>query len=308
MQALLLSLSGSFFAIILVLWLFEQERKKNRYSPYTEKMLRSPGYSLNSKLQDKADDLLLPMLIICFFPFLMVYVTKDVNLETRLVTSLIFIVPCIWSVINIFKSFKEMRNLRLGLEGEVYTGQELNYLMRQGAWVYHDIPYKYGNIDHIVISKAGIFTVETKAVSKPINEKGGKDAVVKVKNEALVFPHFTTSEPIDQAKLHAKELKKYLKKKTGNDYPVFSIVALPGWYVQKLDKHKNGFLVVNPARGKGIERYMKATRIAENDLNRAVSEIEEFARTVVAKSDITDPDANNKYSFFLKRKTEEQRL
>ncbi len=308
MQTFLLSVTGAVLIVVLVLWLFERERKKNRFSPFTEKMLRSPGYTLSKQLQDKGDEFLLPILILGFVPFFLVHFLKDVNFETRMFVGIIFSIPFIWALRKVSTLFKVMRNLKLGLEGEIYTGQELNYLMRQGAWVYHDIPYKYGNIDHIIISKAGIFTVETKAVRKPINDKGGKEAKVIVKNETLVFPHFTTSKPIAQAKLHSAELKKYLKKKTGIDYPIYPIVALPGWFVTNSDKNKKGFLVVNPERGKGIERYMRANRMSENDLNRAVSEIEEFARTVVSKSDITDPDAKNKYSFFLNRKPQEQRL
>ena len=307
MQTFLLSVTGAFLIIPLVLWLFEQERKKNRFSPFTEKMLRSPGYSLNKQLEEKGDDLLIPFMIVALFPFLLVHFLKGANFETRLVAGFIFLLPMVWAINKIRKDFKEIRKLRLGFEGEVYTGQELNYLMRQGAWVYHDIPYKYGNIDHIIVSKAGIFTVETKAVRKPANDKGGKEAKVSVKNGSLVFPHFTTAEPIEQAKRHSRYVKKFLLRKTGHNYPVYAVVSLPGWYVDS-GKNKNGFLVVNPMRGRGIEKYLQDERIPENELNRAVVEIEEFARSVVSSTDITDPDANSKYSFFLNRKHEETKL
>jgi len=49
--------------------------------------------------------------------------------------------------------------LGLGREGEEYTGQELNFLMSKGAIVYHDIPYIYGNIDHVVIALDKIFAI-----------------------------------------------------------------------------------------------------------------------------------------------------
>jgi hypothetical protein len=311
MQTFFLSLTGAVLMVVLVLWLFERERKKNRFSPFTEKMLRSPGYTLSNQLQDKGDELLIPILMLSFVPFILVHFLKDANYETIISTGIIFLLPFLWGIRKVCSLFKEIRNLRLGLEGEIYTGQELNYLMRKGAWVYHDIPYKYGNIDHIIISKSGIFTVETKAVRKPMNDKGVKEYEVKVENETIIFPHFTTTKPIKQAKLHSSELIKYLKKKTGNDYPVFSIVALPGWKVSqphKYDKSKKGYLVVNPKRSMFLEEYMDGNRMSEDMLDIAVREIEEFARSVETNTNITDPDAKKNYSFFLNRKPQEQKL
>lgn len=45
---------------------------------------------------------------------------------------------------------------RLGLLGERAVGEELNHLMRQGAYVFHDVPTaSYGNADHVVIAPKG---------------------------------------------------------------------------------------------------------------------------------------------------------
>src|SRR5690606_37340526 len=101
-----------------------------------------------------------------------------------------------------------------------YTGQELNFLMRQGAWVFHDIPYKYGNIDHIVVSKGGVFVVETKAVRKPVGEDGKRKSKVSASGGKLHFPHHVTQAPIQQAKRHAEYVSEFLVRKTGKNYPV----------------------------------------------------------------------------------------
>ena len=67
--------------------------------------------------------------------------------------------------------FQEIQNqvirLHQGVEAEIATGQELSLLMRDGAWVFHDIPYQYGNIDHVIVSRGSIFAIETKGYSKP---------------------------------------------------------------------------------------------------------------------------------------------
>ena len=75
-------------------------------------------------------------------------------------------------ILFLFRSYyrlKKRRNLRLGYEGEIAVGQELNQLMLQGKHVYHDFPADKFNIDHIVVGRSGIFAVET----KPINYLGG---------------------------------------------------------------------------------------------------------------------------------------
>ena len=54
-----------------------------------------------------------------------------------------------------------MDRLRLGLDAELAVGQELDQLMRQGAAVFHDFPADKFNIDHIVISRGGVFAIET---------------------------------------------------------------------------------------------------------------------------------------------------
>ncbi len=75
--------------------------------------------------------------------------------------------------------------------------------MRTGALVYHDIPYQNGSVGHIIVSKAGIFTVATEAVAMPLkgsNDGGVNDTKVVVKDDTLVFPHCTISEPIEIGK------------------------------------------------------------------------------------------------------------
>ncbi|MBN1547047.1 MAG: NERD domain-containing protein [Syntrophaceae bacterium] len=57
------------------------------------------------------------------------------------------------------------KNYRLGYEGEMATGQELNMLMLEGYHVFHDFPADRFNIDHIVVSPNGVIAIETKAKS-----------------------------------------------------------------------------------------------------------------------------------------------
>lgn len=285
--------------IIAILLTVKTERKKNRYSPFSEPMLRSPGYSLSRKIDTLNDNVVDNLLLALILPLIASLAYSNLHLGwfgTILFTLIVGIV-FIFALKKLVNLFKEIRNYRLGLDGEIYTGQELNYLMREGAWVYHDIPYQYGNIDHVVVSKGGIFCVETKARRKP-----HKEYKVKFDGEKLAYPDYKTDEPIKQAKRHAEYLYKHLLEKTGFKFPVIPIVALPGWYVEVDKTKRNDVLVITPKRGQFLTKNVKEEQIPGDKLPLANGLIESYARDIESDADLTDPNAHEKYSFLFKRK------
>lgn len=310
MVFLFFQLFGVLALVAIVYFLIFRERKKNRYSPFTEPSLRSPGYSLSKQLEDLHDELFVPFALVALVPVVSYFAVKD--LETGIAKILVIVVFAgmfVLAIKKIMSLWKKTRNIRLGLDGEVYTGQELNYLMRKGAWVYHDIPYKYGNIDHVVVSQGGVFVIETKSCRKPQSKLGGRDAKVTVKNDCLKFPHYSTSSPITQAKRHASYLEKELKDKLKEDIPVFPVIALPGWYVDLQDEgKKHGYFVMNPKRGAALMKFVQQNRIVLGVQEKVVAHIEKYARSVLSNTDSSDPDANKKFNLLLDRKPEEKKL
>jgi hypothetical protein len=209
----------------------------------------------------------------------------------------ICLILVIFYSIQITRIYHKLKVVRLGYLGEFYTGQELNYLMRDGAYVYHDIPYKYGNIDHIIVSTGGVFVVETKAVRKPSTDEGARNAKVSIKNNALAFPHATTREPLNQAARHAQWLAKELYV----GVPVLPVVALPGWFIEGNNRVDN-ILVINPSRGKFLKSLVKENRISESNLEIVVKQIEAMARDVDNNNHVTNLDADRHYNAMLTKK------
>lgn len=305
LYSVIVTLVTYFFVLGLLNWFHHIERRKNRYSPFTENMLRSPGYGLGQQLDLLRDKLIWPILMVFFLPSFYIWFAPQ-GLIAQLSSGAILGVVAIVSIILIRRWYLKIQMLKLGLDCEVYTGQELNFLMQLGAWVYHDIPYQYGNIDHIVVSIGGGFAVETKGVRKPKNEKGGRGSKVQVFDGKLHFPHCNTDCPIKQAQRHASHLGKFLARRTGKVVPVSAVVALPGWYVEQ--KEKTEFMVINPKRGGGLRYRVSRSLIDQADLVVIANAIEDFARSVRSATDTSDPDANKKYDFWLNRKPEESRL
>jgi len=298
----LISFAVVISAVIFFIWL---ERRKRKYSPFSEKFLRSPGYTLGNKVDELSHQIVTPILLVTILPMVVILKWNDLAPLSRWVVGLLTLVAVGYSIHRLWTIFKTALPTRLGYEGEVYTGQELNFLMRSGAWVYHDIPYKYGNIDHIVISTGGVFAVETKAVRKPVGEKGRTGYEVTHSRGRLFFPHVTTSQPLDQAKCHADYLSEFIRSKVGLTVRVTPVVALPGWMV-KDDGSET--LVINPKRGAMLRSKVQRKNISSNEAALIAERIEEFARDVNAKSDMVDPDGADKYDFFSNRKKDERRL
>jgi hypothetical protein len=91
--------------------------------------------------------------------------------------------------------------------------------------IYHDIVGTSFNIDHVVVSKKGIFSVETKTYSKPIRG----ECKISVTNSGLSF---NGSQPDDryfvQVNAQAEWLRNTVKESTGRDHPdsIYMLEAL----------------------------------------------------------------------------------
>ena len=303
---IIVSLSGCFGAVGILLYSIHKMRRRGRYAPFTEKNLRLPGHTLSIEVRDIVFDCLFWFLAGMFTPIVGALSYLVVGSKNGLILFLVFFPPAVWFFWKAIKLFKEGKIKDLGCDGEKYTGQELNYLMRSGAWVYHDLPYQYGNIDHMVVSTGGVFVVETKAVSKPQVGKGKKrEAKVECKNGVLHFPHISTSLPLKQAGIHAKYVEQYLQKRAGLRVPVKAVVALPGWFIEG---QGGDVEIINPKRGFALQRLVAKKVISETDAERVAETIEEVARTVGYSTDKTDPDGGEKYDWLLNKKHQEIRM
>jgi hypothetical protein len=122
------------------------------------------------------------------------------------------------------------RQLKLGRDGERTVGQELEKLRVDGYRVYHDFLGDKFNIDHIVIGPTGVFTINTKAVSKPKHP----DAKIEYDGTVINIPGTRVDrDPIAQAKAERDYLRKWIRENANRDAPVRPAVVFVGWFTQK---------------------------------------------------------------------------
>jgi len=282
MKALLLQIPLWLF-IAWFWWHQRSLKKRGRRSPFNEKILRLPAFTIRNIQNDLALDGMLYMMGVFVTPYIAYAIQTD-NRTTNTTVAILGLAVIGYFLFKSIQKFKLTIQLNLGVEAETATGQELNLLMRDGAWVFHDIPYQYGNIDHVVISTGGVFAIETKGISKPTDETktGTENATLSVANDAMVLPHGRTNKPINQAKTHANWLRNEIQRRFGFNVPVRAVVAIPGWMIN--GGFEGDCWVINPKRGNSLRGAVIKQNIDPQTVSNIAAWIEDLARSMSPKS------------------------
>lgn len=290
---LLLSLVGTFLALLFlplgVIHLLRKRQGDKRRSPLTQMLLRAPGESLRKELDDASDELMLNMLMLPIAPLLVysLHISQSYFLGVkesflRISIAVLFGISAIaYFLFAILKQLKRANKLRLGYDGEVAIAQELNLLMRDGAYVFHDVPADGFNIDHVIVWPKGVYAVETKCRMKPNRDRGKEDAQVIFDGQRLRFPGWSETEPLNQAARQAKWLAQWLSSAVGENVGVKPVLALPGWYVEK--NGKSDVVIINGRNA--ADFFSKFFHFTLNDemVGRIKHQLEQRCRDVEPK-------------------------
>jgi hypothetical protein len=305
----LIELITSYFPIALVislfalLWIFlycfrKYYRLKNLRLPFTQNLLRSPGQSLLNGIDDLNHEITIDLVHLLFAPIFIyaVYISdlyfakRTPSLSALGLMGLFILALLAFYLYRLTRSLRRRRLLRLGYDGEVAVGQELNQLLRHGYQVYHDFPAGKFNIDHIAVGTKGVFAVETKARSKPNSRQRREDATVEYNGKVLFFPNWTDTKTIEQTELQAEWLSKWLGKAIGQPVAARGIVALPGWFVKRTSA--DGIPVVNPKQFPSLFEHIQPRALSEETIKRIVHQLEQKCRDVEPTSKITQPESS----------------
>lgn len=253
MLPLLFMLLGMLTTVGALHLVLSHERSKRRQSPLTRNMLRSPGHSVRQRINDLNSDLYAYFLATAMIPILALaghlsvsYFHNEPETISRVLLTVLAAATMLFLAIRkVIRIIRELRSFVLGLEGELATGEELNQLMLDGCRVFHDIPFPYGNIDHVVVSPSGVYTVSTKMRGKPA--EGDSELVVDHDRNLLRFPDGAYPIPTRQSETELKWLSDFLGSAIGQAVQVEAIIAYPGWFIKKRIG-RGGVYVINPQK------------------------------------------------------------
>jgi hypothetical protein len=252
--------------------------RKERH-PISERIRRSPGYSLRLEVDQLQETYLEWVGILCFAPMLLtacVFATSKTVTSSWLFAILIACVvsTCLW---RLTFWHRKLRTHRLGLAGELIVAQYLDELREYGYKIFHDYPLEKSNIDHVVVGPTGVFAIETKTRRKRSGANGKEDYKVSFDGQKLIYPHCVDSRGSEQAKRQAEIMSSLLHRRLGHKVHVAPVLALPGWYVT--EKEKSNLQVLNPKLLPG--RILAAKRSLSTDEIRNISNaIDEKCRGV----------------------------
>lgn len=266
---------------VMYIWL-HQQKKLDRRNPLTEDLLRLPAESLTERRRDIALDMMRVLYVSIAIPSIVLlallssWIDLDkVQFSFLSVLSVIAILGTIgWSARKTMLVMRELKMTRAGIEGEMATAQLLSPLLAKGWKLFHDIPGKRGNIDHVLVGPGGVFAIETKFRSKPQSIKGKESATARYDGEAIQFPTGKDTLAIQQAAAVSREMAATLAGKLGEPVSVSPVVSLPGWFVTTTCKPAPGQVaVINPKSHGLFERSQGFDQQMQNRVCFALSEL-----------------------------------
>lgn len=216
-------------------------------SPLSAPNLRLPGESLQMQILDEIfNHALVPLLgAVSLSAFALAeWVRHFATLPPNpWPITIVAAIASTWAAWKFKRAMRRIDALKLGRQGERWVAQYLEGLRARDFHVYHDVPTGVANIDHVLIGPQGIFTIETKTLSKP--ERGR--CIIKVTAEGIDANGFRLDRnPLIQAKAQAGWLRAYLGE-VGFKPAIQPVVVFPGWFVeQQFDRAEVGAWVLEP--------------------------------------------------------------
>jgi hypothetical protein len=238
---------------------------KDKKSPVADKQLRHAGQYLDDKIEiinlKRLRNFFMFLVIFAVALYEVLHAYFNLPLQPMLAFAAM-IAMGVWVLCEDYKLKKEAKNYLQGSIGEKTVGEILDNLREKDLIVFHDIPMRIGektfNIDHVIVSKQGIYAIETKNISKnegnPEITTDGK--VIKIRGKA------SDNSAIIEASRHAKILFNELNENTGKRFYVKPVLVYPNWLVK--DYVGDDLWVLNPKR---IGIHIKLQRETLNDVD-----------------------------------------
>lgn len=206
--------------------------------------LRVAGQSLDHEIQDVTYDHVFAPLMMALMAVLLAALEwwryfNDLK-PNPVAYSIAAVLACVYAAVKIYRNRGRLQRLKQGRDGERAVAEHLEWFRAHDFVVMHDVPNGDANVDHVLIGPQGVFSIETKTLSKPLRgpcritvEAG----VVRANGRAL------DRDPLIQAKAQAGWLKAFLAESQFNA-AVQPVVVFPGWFVEPFDMKLAGAWVL----------------------------------------------------------------
>jgi hypothetical protein len=254
--------------------------RSKKKSPLKDKPLRLAGQSLDEEIRRLNEDFLsywgviaALLVVIAVYEWVKWYSVKPPHPVFATVIAGIAILVTIWKG---FRLRAQIRQLKLGRDGERTVGEDLEKLREKGFKVFHDVVGGNFNVDHVIIGPPGVYSIETKTLSKPTD----RDARItysdgQLKADDRVFQR----DPVAQVRAGAQWIKQILEESTGKEFYVHPVLLFPGWFIEPIPRElKAEIWVLEP---KALAKYLenKPPILSLEDVHLASYHLSRYVRS-----------------------------
>lgn len=207
--------------------------KIKKHSPLKKEPLRQAGESLDNRLRELFFEKIMAIVLILSFMFYMfLYDLSRLyynNTPQPMFWLLIGVLLILLFYKRLLKYWQEAKNTSLGTRGEKIVGEMLSGLRKDGYEIFHDLITEKGNIDHIIVGPPGVFTIETKTISKT---KGDQRITYDGKN-IKIDGFISNKDYLLQANGEKAWLESFIEQNIGKaiNVKVKPVIIYPGWFI-----------------------------------------------------------------------------
>jgi hypothetical protein len=220
--------------------------RKSR-TPLKRAPLRNPGQSIEERISELLDDrVLAPLVMVLFLCVLsgLEWLQSITHAPPQPVLPTVLALMGVGFVMRrLVVVRREIKRLRLGLDGEKAVAQYLERHRGEGWRLFNDLPGAGFNVDHVLVTPQGVFAIETKTISKPVR---GEAKITYDGEQVLVNGLAPERNPLVQARAARDWIRSILEDTTDRTFPVRAVVLFPGWYVTRTgSRRKSDVWVLN---------------------------------------------------------------
>lgn len=262
--------AGVFSAEMLGGWLagrrFSAKLKKQRRAALEaeKSVLPEPGRLYRDQLKPLGFDRLrgaiqvvsLPVLMWVAYQVLMVLEPGIIGRRGLTLMLVLGAIAEIYLLIRFITAYLDHRTTLREYKTKLVTAQALKPFESRGDFVCHGLRLGHLDIDHILISPKGIFTIHTHPWSVVLENSDTPNNVVTYDGRGIFFPKKMDDNELMMALDAGELLSAWLSR--GLNMPVASraIVAMPGWQVKRTSA--DGIPVVNPQQFESLFAHISA--------------------------------------------------
>lgn len=255
--------------------------KPKTRTPVKDPPIRNPGQSIQEQITQVRDDDVFDNFVFIFVAFavflfsVLQWLSPIPRGVMAAVTGLVFVGAIAYSLPKILRARDKIIQLRLGHRGELTVAESLDALRDEGFKIVHDVVADGFNIDHVAIGPKGIFTIETKTRSKPVD---GNPRIHYDGERIRIGTFEPDRNPLDQAEAQASWLARMLEESTGKRFAVRPVIAYPGWYVEGPGRSRGARVwVLEPKALRGYLRY-EPIRMKQEDITLATYHLKRYIK------------------------------